>query len=113
MSGYVVAGTGTLLLVSPLIARFGRAGWALASAGSLTVVGLGLIASGLTRIDVAGADGVLVSTSSGQLHELASYVALPGLIAGAFAIHATFRREPLVSSGTSTFQLFRWAVVAA
>lgn len=113
MSGYVVAGTGTLLLVWPLIARFGKAGWALASAGSLTVVGLGLIASGLTRIDVAGADGALISTSSGQLHELASYVALPGLIAGAFAIHAAFRREPIASSGTSIFQLFRWAVVTS
>jgi hypothetical protein len=113
MSGYVVAGTGTLLLVWPLISRFGKAGWALASAGSLTVVGLGFIASGLTRIDVAGADGVLISTSSGQLHELASYVALPGLIAGAFAIHATFRREHLVSSGASTFRLFKLAVVAS
>jgi hypothetical protein len=111
--GYVLAGSGTLVLVWPLMARFGMTGWALASAGSLTVIGLGLIATGLTRIDIAGPDGGLVSTNSGQLHELASYVAVFGLVAGAFVIPATFRRDPLLSKSMSALRLFRWLLLAS
>jgi hypothetical protein len=112
-TGYVLAGSGTLLMVWPLIARFGKGGWALASVACLIVIGAGLIGTGLTRIDVPGPDGVSISTSSGQLHELSSYLAVFGLVAGAFVIPATFRRDPLVSNGRPTLRLFKWLVLAS
>jgi uncharacterized membrane protein len=109
---YVLAGCGTLLMVWPLMAQMGREGWALASAGCLTVIGLGLIGTGSTRIDLAGAGGVLVPTSSGQLHELAGYVAIVGLVAGSFVIPAAFRRDPQMANGTSTLEMFKWGLLA-
>lgn len=108
---YVVAGFGTLLMVWPLVARFEDAGWVRASAGCLTLAGLGLIGTGLTRIDVAEADGVLTTTRSGQFHEIASLVAVIGLVAGAFLIPAALANRPVVPSGTSTLKRLRWGLL--
>ena len=111
--GYVLAGSGTILFVWPLIPRYGKGAWALASAVCLVVVGIGLIATGLTRIDVAGPGGLAISTNSGQLHELASYIAILGLVAGAFVIPATARRDSARSDGMSTLRWFRWLLLAS
>ena len=113
-SGYVLAGSGTLLLASQLPARSGTGRRSLASGGCLALVGVGLIATGLTRIDVARVDGAVISTVSGQIHELAGYVAVLGLIAAAFVLSATIRRERQRSSGRwSAFRLYRWALPAS
>lgn len=109
---YVLAGCGTFLMLWPLLARLGRKGRVLASAGSLVVIGVGLVGTGLTRIDLAGADGVLVVTGSGQLHELAGYVAILGLVAGSFVVPAAFRRDPQMANGMATLDLFRWGLLA-
>lgn len=109
---YVLAGAGTLLMVWSLLARLGRTGWAVASAGCLAVIGVGLVGTGLTRIDLAGADGALVVTGSGRLHELAGYVAILGLVAGSFVVPAAFRRDPDMANGTATLSLFRWGLLA-
>jgi uncharacterized membrane protein len=76
------------------------------------VIGLGLIGTGSTRIDLAGADGVLVPTGSGQLHELAGYVAIIGIVAGSFVIPAAFRRDAQMANGTSILEMFKWGLLA-
>ena len=109
---YVLAGAGTLLMVWPLLARLGRKGWAVAPAGCLALTGVGLVGTGLTRIDVAGANGALVVTGPGQLHELAGYVAILGLVAGSFVVTTAFRRDPEMANGTATLSLYRWGLLA-
>jgi len=92
-------------------ALFGR--WALASAVCLALVGLGLIATGLTRIDVAQADGSAASTASGMAHELAGYVVFLGMIPGAFALSGAFRRDPRLARAAFAARLFAWGLVIA
>jgi hypothetical protein len=111
--GYVLAGAGTLVLAWRLVAQLGSGRWALASAACLASVSVGLVATGLTRIDIAHADGTVNSTVSGQIHELASYIAVLGLIAAGFAIPATFRRDPCPLGGSSVFRLYGWTMLAA
>jgi len=110
MAGYVVAAVGALAIAwSALSTLSGR--WAVASAACLALVGLGLVATGLTRIDVAQADGTVVSTASGMAHELAGYVMFLGLIPGAFILSGAFRRDPLLVRATFAARLFAWGLV--
>jgi hypothetical protein len=110
MAGYVVAAVGALAIAwSALSTLSGR--WAVASAACLALVGLGLAATGLTRIDVAQADGTVVSTASGMAHELAGYVMFLGLIPGAFILSGAFRRDPLLVRATFAARLFAWGLV--
>jgi hypothetical protein len=110
--GYVVAGTGVLALAWRVFSALsGR--WALASAACLAIVGVGVIATGLTRLDVANADGVIVSTASGQAHVLAGYVELLGMLPGAFLVSAAFRRDPRLAGAAGAARLFAWALLAA
>jgi len=67
----------------------------------LALVGVGLIATGVTRIDLPGADGLVASTASGMAHELAGYVMFLGMIPGAFLVAAAFRRDPRLSGGAA------------
>jgi len=85
----------------------------LALAACLAVVGVGLIATGVTRIDVPGADGSVVSSASGMAHELAGYVLLMGLIPAAFLVAATFRRDPRLSSAARPAWIFAGAIIIA
>jgi hypothetical protein len=82
-------------------------------AACLAVVGVGLIATGVTRIDVPGADGSVVSSASGMAHELAGYVLLMGLIPAAFLVAATFRRDPRLSSAARPASIFAGAIIIA
>jgi len=108
MAGYVVAAVGALAIAwSALSTLSGR--WAVASAACLALVGL--VATGLTRIDVAQADGTVVSTASGMAHELAGYVMFLGLIPGAFILSGAFRRDPLLVRATFAARLFAWGLV--
>ena len=112
MVGYVVAGAGVLAMAWRVrSALSGR--WALASAACLAIVGLALIATGLTRIDVAQADGSVISTASGQAHELAGYVAILGMMPGAFILSGAFRRDPRLARAAVAARLFAWALLAA
>jgi hypothetical protein len=112
MVGYVLAGTGVLALAwRAFSALSGR--WALASAACLAIVGLGVIATGLTRLDVANADGLVVSTASGQAHVLAGYVELLGMLPGGFVLSAAFRRDPRLADAASAARLFAWALLGA
>jgi hypothetical protein len=79
----------------------------------LALVGLGLIATGLTRIDVAQADGSAASTASGMAHELAGYVVFLGMIPGAFALSGAFRRDPRLARAAFAARLFAWGLVIA
>jgi len=112
MVGYVVAGTGVLALAwRARSALSGR--WALASTACLAIVGPGLIATGLTRIDVAQADGLVISTASGQAHVLAGYIAILGMMPGAFILAGAFRRDPRLAGAAVAARLFGWALLAA
>ena len=109
---YVVAGAGVLGLAWSLgSASPGR--WSKASAASVVLVGLGLVATGLTRIDVIQSDGSVVSTASGTAHELAGYVVLLGLVPGAFLLSSAFRRDPRLATVAFAARLFAWGLVAA
>jgi hypothetical protein len=110
MAGYVVAGLGALAIAgSALSTLSGR--WSPAVAVCLGLVGLGLVASGLTRIDVAQANGTVVSTASGMAHELAGYVMFLGLIPGAFILSGAFRRDPRLVGASFAARLFAWGLV--
>lgn len=110
--GYVVAGAGVLALAWSV--RSGLPGrWAVASAVCLALVSLGLIATGLTRIDVAQADGSVASTASGMAHELAGYVVFLGMIPGAFILSGAFRRDPRMLRAGFVARLFAWGLVIA
>jgi hypothetical protein len=109
---YVVAGAGVLGLASSLgSALSGR--WSTASAACVVLVGIGLIATGLTRIDVVQSDGSIVSTASGMAHELAGYVVLLGLVPGAFLVSSAFRRDARLATVAFAARLFAWGLVAA
>jgi hypothetical protein len=110
--GYVAAGAGTVLLAwSVWTAVRGRRG--LAAALFLAVFGLALVATGLTRIDIATASGPIVSTASGQAHELAGYVAVLGLIPAAFLLAGAFHRNAHLAGAEFAARIFSWALVAA
>ena len=110
MAAYVVAGLGALAIAwSALSTLSGR--WAPAAAVCLGLVGVGLVASGLTRIDVAQANGTVVSTASGMAHELAGYVMFLGLIPGAFILSGAFRRDPRLVGASFAARLFAWGLV--
>jgi hypothetical protein len=112
MVAYVAAGLGVLALA--WTARSILSGTrSLALAACLAVVGVGLIATGVTRIDVPGADGSVVSSASGMAHELAGYVLLMGLIPAAFLVAATFRRDPRLSSAARPAWIFAGAIIIA
>lgn len=110
MVAYVAAGAGVLGMAwSTGSVLSGTRSLALAIC--LALVGVGLIASGVTRIDLAAADGSVASTASGMAHELAGYVLLLGLIPGAFLVAATFRRDPRLSSAALPAWIFAGSVV--
>ena len=112
MVGYVVAGTGVLAMAwRARSALSGR--WAVASAVCLVLVGLGLIATGVTRIDVAQADGSVTSSASGMAHELAGYVLFLGMMPGAYILSGAFRRDPRLAGAAVAARLFGWALLAA
>jgi hypothetical protein len=77
----------------------------------LALVGVGLIALGVTRIDLPAADGSVTSTASGMAHELAGYVGLLGLIPGVFLVAATFRRDSRLSSAALPAWIFAASIV--
>jgi len=64
----------------------------------LALVGVGLILTGVTRIDLPAADGSVASTASGMAHELAGYVMFLGLLPGAFLVAVAFRADPRLST---------------
>jgi len=110
MAAYVVAGAGVLGMAwSASSVLSGTRPLALAIC--LALVGVGLIATGVTRIDLPAADGSLASTASGMAHELAGYVLLVGLIPGAFLVAATFRRDARLSSAALPAWIFAGSVV--
>jgi hypothetical protein len=110
--GYTVAGAGTLALAWSLRGILpGRRG--LSSAAFAALFGVTIIATGLTRIDVAVAQGVVVSTVSGQVHELAGYVAILGLFPAAFLIAGAFRRDPALAGAALAARQFAVGLVVA
>ena len=111
--GYVAVGLGTLVLAWRLVAILGPARWPLAAAACLALVGVGLIATGMTRIDLPQSDGSVISTASGTAHELAGYVAILGLLPGAFIVSGAFRRDPRLAGATGGARLFAWAILAS
>ena len=113
MVGYSAAGIGTALIAWRLLSLTGSGRWTIVSAVALLAVAAGLVATGLTRIDLSGSDGTVVSTTSGQLHELVGYVAVFGLIAAALAIPAAFRRNTTISEHAAALRLYGWILVAA
>lgn len=107
---YLGAGLGTLALAWALHAASpGR--WAVAAAIGTAVVGLGLVATGATRIDLASADGSIASTASGSIHELAGYVVVLGLIPAGFVLSGAFRREARLASAAGPALLLAWLLV--
>jgi hypothetical protein len=112
MVAYVAAGAGVLGMAwSAGSVLSGTRSLALAIC--LALVGVGLIASGVTRIDLPAADGSVASTASGMAHELAGYVLFLGLIPGAFLVAATFRRDPRLSSAARPAWIFAGAIIIA
>lgn len=110
MVAYVAAGAGVLGMAwSAGSVLSGTRSLALAIC--LALVGVGLIATGVTRIDLPAADGSVASTASGMAHELAGYVLLLGLIPGAFLVAATFRRDPRLSSAALPAWIFAGSIV--
>jgi hypothetical protein len=110
MVAYVAAGAGVLVMAwSAGSVLSGTRSLALAIC--LALVGVGLIASGVTRIDLPAADGSVASTASGMAHELAGYVLLLGMIPGAFLVAATFRRDPRLSSAALPAWIFAGSIV--
>ena len=108
---YVVAGAGALAIASSLgSALSGR--WSTASAVCVVLVGIGLIATGLTRIDVVQSDGSIVSTESGMAHELAGYVVLLGLVPAALLLSGAFSRDPRLETVAFASRLFAWGLIA-
>lgn len=109
--GYCLAGLGTLLSAWALAA--GAGGWrGRTSAACLVLVGLGLVGTGVTRIDLAGPDGTIVSTASGQAHELAGYLAIVGMIPGAFLVASAIARDPSSAGSRTTARLLAVGVLA-
>jgi hypothetical protein len=110
MVAYVAAGAGVLGIAwSAGTTLSGTRSVALAIC--LALVGVGLIATGVTRIDLPAADGSVVSTASGMAHELAGYVLFLGLIPGVFLVAATFRRDPRLSSAALPAWMFAGSIV--
>jgi hypothetical protein len=110
MVAYVAAGAGVLGIAwSAGTTLSGTRSVALAIC--LALVGVGLIATGVTRIDLPAADGSVVSTASGMAHELAGYVLFLGLIPGVFLVAATFRRDPRLSSAALPAWIFAGSIV--
>ena len=110
MVAYVAAGAGVLVMAwSAGSVLSGTRSLALAIC--LALVGVGLIASGVTRLDLPAADGSVASTASGMAHELAGYVLLLGMIPGAFLVAATFRRDPRLSSAAMPAWIFAGSIV--
>ena len=110
MVAYVAAGAGVLGVAwSAGSVLSGTRSLALAIC--LALVGVGLIATGVTRIDLPAADGSVASTASGMAHELAGYVLFLGLIPGAFLVAATFRRDPRLSSAALPAWIFAGSIV--
>jgi hypothetical protein len=110
MVAYVAAGAGVLGIAwSAGTTLSGTRSVALAIC--LALVGVGLIATGVTRIDLPAADGSVVSTASGMAHELAGYVLFLGLIPGIFLVAATFRRDPRLSSAALPAWIFAGSIV--
>jgi Protein of unknown function (DUF998) len=110
--GYVAAGVATLVLAWQLVAGLGRARWPLAAAACLALVSIGLVATGVTRIDLAQPDGSVISTASGTAHELAGYIAILGLLPGAFVVSGAFRRDPRLVGVAGGARLLAWAILA-
>jgi hypothetical protein len=110
MLAYVVAGAGVLGMAwSAGSVLAGTRSLALAIC--LALVGVGLIATGVTRIDLPAVDGSVASTASGMAHELAGYVLFLGLIPGAFLVAATFRRDARLSSAALPAWIFAGSIV--
>jgi hypothetical protein len=110
MVAYVAAGAGVLGVAwSAGSVLSGTRSLALAIC--LALVGVGLIATGVTRIDLPAADGSVTSTASGMAHELAGYVLFLGLLPGAFLVAATFRRDPRLSSAALPAWIFAGSIV--
>lgn len=112
MVAYVAAGAGVLGMAwSAGSVLSGTRSLALAIC--LALVGIGLIATGVTRIDLPAANGSVASTASGMAHELAGYVLFVGMIPGAFLVAATFRRDPRLSSAALPAWIFAGSIVIA
>jgi len=112
MVGYLVAGAGVLGLAwsAGSILTGTRS---LALAACLALVSVGLIGTGVTRIDLPETDGSVTSTASGMAHELAGYVAILGLIPGAFLAAGAFRRDPRLAPAALGAWVFAGAIVIA
>jgi hypothetical protein len=110
MVAYVAAGAGVLGIAwSAGTTLSGTRSVALAIC--LALVGVGLIATGVTRIDLPADDGSVAYTASGMAHELAGYVMFLGMLPGAFLVAATFRRDPRLSSAALPAWIFAGGIV--
>ena len=110
MVAYVAAGAGVLGIAWAAGTRLSGAR-SVAVAICLVLVGVGLIATGVTRIDLPAADGSVSSTASGMAHELAGYVMFLGMLPGAFLLAATFRRDPRLSTAALPAWIFAGSIV--
>jgi hypothetical protein len=110
MIAYVAAGAGVLGIAWAAGTTLSGTR-SLALALCLALVGVGLIATGVTRIDLPAADGSVASTASGLAHQLAGYVLFLGLIPGAFLVAATFRRDPRLSGAALPAWIFAGSIV--
>jgi hypothetical protein len=111
MVGYVTAGIGCLSLAWAARSALRAGKLAALVAGCLVLVGIGLVGTGLTRIDLATGDRS-AGTVSGQLHELVGYVAILGLVAGGFLVAAALRRDAR-TSGNGIAWAWACAIVLA
>ena len=110
MVAYIAAGAGVLSIAWSAGTKLsGKRSVALALC--LALVGVGLIATGVTRIDLPAADGSVASTASGMAHELAGYVVFLGMLPGAVLVAATFRRDPRLSSAALLAWIFAGSIV--
>lgn len=110
MVAYVAAGAGVLGIAwAAGTTLSGTRSVALAIC--LGLVGVGLIVSGVTRIDLPAANGSVASTASGMAHELAGYVLFLGLLPGALLLAAAFRRDPRLSQAALPAWIFAGSIV--
>jgi hypothetical protein len=112
MFAYVVAGAGVLGIAwsagSILPGKRGRA-----VGTGLVLVGVSIIVTGVTRIDIPAADGSMTPTVSGTVHELIGYVTFVGLLPASFLLAGAFRNDPRLSSAARRAWIFAVAIVVA
>jgi hypothetical protein len=112
MVAYVAGGVGVLAIAWAAGTELSGAR-SVALATCLALVGVGLILTGVTRIDLPAADGSVASTASGMAHELAGYGMFLGLLPGAFLVAVAFRADPRLSGAALPAWILAGSIVIA